>query len=85
MKKFNLSSGNKSVSRMPLVSIMGLTALNNIVDVLTSIPIIINLSIQDAQELDETENGLTKKIITRRRETPKRIQEYLVFSLYWTM
>lgn len=85
MKKFNLRSGNKSVSRMPAVSIIGLTALNNMVLVAKSIPIMMNFSIHDDQELDDTENGLTKKIITRRRETPKRIQEYLVFSLYWTM
>ena len=85
MKKFNLRSGNKSVSRMPPVSIIGLTALNNMALVAKSSPIMINFSIQDDQELDDTENGLTKKIITRRRETPKRIQECLVFSLYWTM
>ena len=85
MKKFNLRSGNKSVSRMPPVSIIGLTALNNMELVAKSIPIMINFSIQDDQELDDTENGLTKKIITRRRETPKRIHEYLVFSLYWTI
>lgn len=85
MKKFNLRSGNKSVSRMPPVSIIGLTALNNMALVAKSIPIMINFNIQDDQELDDTENGLTKKIITRRRETPKRIQECLVFSLYWTM
>ena len=85
MKKFNLRSGNKSVSRMPPVSIIGLTALNNMELVAKSSPIMINFSIQDDQELDDTENGLTKKIITRRRETPKRIQECLVFSLYWTM
>ena len=70
---------------MPPVSIIGLTALNNMELVAKSIPIMINFSIQDDQELDDTENGLTKKIITRRRETPKRIQECLVFSLYWTM
>lgn len=85
MKKFNLRSGNKSVSRIPPVSIIGLTALNNMALVAKSIPIMINFNIQDDQELDDTENGLTKKIITRRRETPKRIQECLVFSLYWTM
>jgi hypothetical protein len=85
MKKFNLRSGNKSVSRMPPVSIIGLTALNNMVVVANSIPIMISFSIHEDQELDDTANGLTKKIITRRRETPKRIQEYLVFSLYWTM
>ena len=70
---------------MPPVSIIGLTALNNMELVAKSSPIMINFSIQDDQELDDTENGLTKKIITRRRETPKRIQECLVFSLYWTI
>ncbi len=70
---------------MPPVSIIGLTALNNMVVVANSIPIMISFSIHEDQELDDTANGLTKKIITRRRETPKRIQEYLVFSLYWTM
>jgi len=39
----------------------------------------------DDHEPDETDNGLIKKRITRRRLTPKRIHEYFVFSLYSTI
>lgn len=85
MKKLNLSSGYKSVSRIPFVSIIGLTALNKIVEVATSSPMIMSFIIHDDNVPDDTANGLTKKISTRRRDTPKMIQEYLVFSLYWTM
>ena len=85
MKKLNFNSGNKSVSRMPLVSIIGRTALNKIAEVATRRPITISFIIHDVHEPDDTANGLTKKIITRRRDTPKMTQEYLVFSLYWTM
>lgn len=85
IKKLNFRSGNKSVSRMPLVSIIGFTALNKIAEVATRRPITMSFIIHDIHEPDDTANGLTKKIITRRRETPKMTQEYLVFSLYWTM
>jgi len=70
---------------MPFVSIIGLTALNKIVEVTTRSPITISFKIHEVSEPDDTPNGLTKKIITKRRETPKMIQEYFVFSLYWTM
>ena len=70
---------------MPLVSIIGFTALNKIAEVATRRPITMSFIIHDIHEPDDTANGLTKKIITRRRETPKMTQEYLVFSLYWTM
>ncbi len=85
MKKLNFSSGNKSVPRIPSVSIIGITALNKIAEVATRSPTTMSFRIHDAHEPDDTANGLTKKIITRRRDTPKMTQEYLVFSLYWTM
>ena len=85
MKKLNFNSGNKSVSRMPLVSIIGRTALNKIAEVATRSPITTSFIIHDVNDPDDTANGLTKNIITRRRDTPKMTQEYLVFSLYWTM
>ena len=84
-KKLNLKSGNKSVSRIPLVSITGFTALNNRYEALASNVTIISFINHDDIEPDDTENGLTKKIRTRRRVAPKITQEYLVFSLYWTM
>jgi hypothetical protein len=85
MKKLNFRSGNKSVSRIPLVSIIGFTALNKIAEVARRSPITISFRIHDINEPDDTAIGLTKKIITRRRVTPKITQEYLVFSLYCTM
>ena len=85
MKKLYLSSGNKSVSIIPFVSIIGRTASNNIVEVAINKPTTINFIIHDDHELDDTENGLMKNIIMRSKETPKSTQEYLVFSLYCTM
>ena len=85
MKKLNFSSGNKSVSRMPFVSIIGFTALNKIAEVATRSPMTTNFIIHDVNEPDDTANGLTKNIITRRSDAPKITQEYFVFSLYWTM
>ena len=34
---------------------------------------------------EDTENGVMKNSKTRRRDAPKSTQEYLVFSLYWTI
>lgn len=85
MKKLYFKSGNKSVSIMPFVSIIGFTALNKIADVPSNIPTTIIFVIQDDHEPDETESGLIKNNNTSKRETPKRMQEYFVFSLYWTM
>ena len=85
MKKLYLSSGNKSVSIIPFVSIIGRTALNNIVEVAINKPTTINFIIHDDHEPDDTENGLMKNIIMRNNDTPKSTQEYLVFSLYWTI
>lgn len=82
MKKLNFKSGNKSVSRIPLVSITGLIALNKIIDVVINNPITMNFIIHDPQELDDTENGLMKNRRIRRRDTPKIMHEYFVFSLY---
>jgi len=85
IKKLVFNSGNKSVSRIPLVSITGFTALNNRYEALASNVIIISFINHDDIEPDDTENGVTKKMSTRRRVAPKITQEYLVFSLYWTM
>jgi hypothetical protein len=70
------------VSSIPLVSITGLTALNNIADVPIRRPIIISFIIIEDVEPDDTENGLTKKRRISRSDTPNSIHEYLVFSLY---
>ncbi len=70
---------------MPFVSIIGFTALNKMADVPNNKPITINFIIHDVHEPDETDMGLIKNSITSKRETPKRIHEYFVFSLYWTM
>ena len=85
MKKFNLSSGNKSVSIIPFVSIIGRTALNKIAEVPSNKPIITSFINHDDNEPDDTENGLMKNIMTRSKDTPNSTQEYLVFSLYCTM
>lgn len=85
IKKLNLSSGNKSVSIIPLVSNTGATAWNNIADVATRRPTIMSFINPDENEPDDTENGPMKKRIIKNKETPKRIHEYLVFSLYWTI
>lgn len=82
IKKLYFKSGNRSVSIIPFVSITGFTASNNIADVPSNIPITISFITHDDQDPEETENGLRKKSITRRSDTPKRIHEYLVFSLY---
>ena len=84
-KKLYLRSGNRSVSIIPFVSIIGRTALNNMVDVAINNPITTNFMIHDEIEPDETANGLMKNKITRKSETPKSTQEYFVFSLYWTI
>jgi len=70
---------------MPFVSIIGFTALNKIAEVATRSPMMTNFIIHDVSEPDDTANGLTKKIITRRSDVPKMTQEYFVFSLYCTM
>jgi hypothetical protein len=85
IKKLYFKSGNKSVSIMPFVSIIGFTALNKMADVPNNKPITINFIIHDVHDPDETDTGLIKNSITSKRETPKRIHEYFVFSLYWTM
>ena len=85
MKKLYLSSGNKSVSIIPFVSIIGRMALNNIVEVATNKPITISFMNHDVHEPDDTANGLMKNKIIRNKDTPKSTQEYFVFSLYWTM
>lgn len=85
MKKLYFRSGNKSVSIIPFVSIIGRTASNNIVEVAINNPTTINFIIHDDHELDDTENGLMKNIIMRSKETPKSTQEYFVFSLYCTI
>jgi len=85
MKKLCLRSGNKSVSIIPFVSIIGRTALNNIVEVAINKPITTSFIIHDAHEPDDTDIGLMKNKIIRNRDAPKSTQEYFVFSLYWTM
>jgi len=55
------------------------------VEVATSKNITMSFIIHDDHEPEETENGLIKKMRTRRRETPKSIHEYFVFSLYSTI
>jgi hypothetical protein len=85
IKKLNLSSGNRSVSMMPFVSMTGITALNNTAEVAMSIPIITNFINPDENEPEDNENGPIKNKIIKNNETPKRIHEYFVFSLYWTM
>lgn len=82
MKKLNLRSGNKSVSRIPSVFITGFTASNKIADVAIRRPMITSFMIQDENDPDDTENGLTKKTRTRSNDTPNRVHEYFVFSLY---
>lgn len=85
MKKLYLSSGNKSVSIIPFVSIIGLTALNNMVEVATNNPITISFINHDVNEPHDTAKGLMKNKIIRNNDIPKSTQEYFVFSLYWTM
>jgi hypothetical protein len=85
IKKLYFRSGNKSVSRIPFVSIIGFTALNNITDVPSNIPTTISFIIHEDKEPEDTENGLIKNRITISRETHKRTHEYFVFSLYCTM
>ena len=85
IKKLNLSSGNKSVSIIPLVSRTGITAWNNIAEVATSRPITTSFINPDENEPEVTENGPMKKRMIRNKEAPKRTHEYLVFSLYWTI
>lgn len=85
MKKLYFKSGNKSVSRIPFVSIIGLTALNKIADVPTNKLITMNFINHEDHEPDETANGLIKNNITSKRATPKIMHEYFVFSLYWTI
>jgi len=82
MKKLNLRSGNKSVSKIPFVFKIGEMALNNIMDVAMSKPITTSFIIHDDHEPDDTENGLTKHKMTTNSDTPKRIHDDLVFSLY---
>lgn len=67
---------------MPSVFITGFTASNKIADVQIRIPMITNFMIHDENEPDDTENGLMKKTRTRSNDTPNRVHEYLVFSLY---
>lgn len=85
MKKLYFNSGNKLVSRIPFVSIIGFTALNKIADVPSNIPMIISFIIHDVHEPLDIDNGLIKNRIISKRDAPKRIHEYFVFSLYWTM
>ena len=85
MKKLNFSSGNKSVSIIPFVSKTGITAWNKIAEVATSRPITMSFINPDENDPEDTENGPMKKIMIKNNETPKRIHEYLVFSLYWTI
>jgi len=85
IKKLNLSSGNRSVSIIPLVSRTGITAWNKIAEVATSRPITTSFINPDENEPEVTENGPMKKRIIRNKEAPKRIHEYFVFSLYWTI
>ena len=82
MKKLILRSGNKSVSRIPFVFRMGEIALNSITDVIISNPITSSFINHDANEPDDTENGVTKNKMTKSNDAPKRIHEYFVFSLY---
>lgn len=85
IKKLNLSSGNKSVSIIPLVPKTGITALNKIAEVATSSPITTNFINPDENVPGDTENGPIKKRMIKNKEAPKRIHEYLVFSLYWAI
>ena len=85
MKKLYLRSGNRSVSIIPFVSNIGFTALNKIAEVPSNIPTTMSFIIHDDHDPDDTENGLIKNMITRSKDTPKSTQEYLVFSLYWTI
>ena len=85
MKKLNLRSGNKSVSRIPFVSMMGFTALNKITDVMPRRPTTMSFIIHEDIEPDDTDNGLMKNRRTRRSALPKMTHEYLVFSLYCAM
>jgi hypothetical protein len=85
IKKLNFRSGNKSVSIMPLVSRTGITAWNNIAEVATSRPITTSFINPDENDPADTENGPMKKRMIKNKEAPKRIHEYLVFSLYWTI
>jgi hypothetical protein len=82
MKKLNLRSGNKSVLIIPSVSITGLTALNNMTDVIPRRPTTMSFIIHEDMDPDDTENGLMKNRRTRRSATPKIMHEYFVFSLY---
>jgi hypothetical protein len=70
------------VSRIPSVFITGFTASNKIADVAIRRPMITSFMIQDENDPDDTENGLTKKTRTRSNDTPNRVHEYFVFSLY---
>jgi hypothetical protein len=85
MKKLYLRSGNKSVSMIPFVSIIGCIALHKIAEVPSNKPITSSFMSHDDIEPDDTENGLIKNKIMRSNDTPKSTHEYLVFSLYWTM
>ena len=85
MKKLYLRSGNKSVSIIPFVSMIGFIALNKIAEVPSNIPTTISFIIHDDHDPDDTENGVMKNIMTRSNDTPKSTQEYLVFSLYCTI
>lgn len=85
MKKLYLRSGNKSLSIIPFVSMIGFIALNKIAEVPSNIPITISFIIHDDIDPDDTENGLMKNIITISKDTPNSTQEFLVFSLYCTM
>ena len=85
IKKLNFRSGNKSVSIIPLVSITGITAWNKIADVATRRPITTRFINPDENVPDVTENGPMKKRMIRNKETPKRIHEYFVSSLYCTI
>lgn len=85
IKKLYFNSGNKSVSRIPFVSIIGLTALNSMNDVPNNIPITMNFMNQDDHEPEDTEIGLIKNIIISSKDAPKSTHEYFVFSLYCTI
>lgn len=82
IKKLFLRSGNRSVSRIPLASNTGTTALNNIVDVATNNATMTIFAIMDEKEPGDNANGPIKKSIINNNDIPKIIQEYLVCSLY---
>jgi hypothetical protein len=82
IKKLNLRSGNRSVSIIPFVSIIGITAWNNSADVASSIPKMMNFISPDENEPDDTLNGPMKNKMIKNNDTPNSIHEYFVFSLY---